>query len=205
MAAPDWRILLIGGHSGAGKTYLANKLVHQLGISALMVDDIRIALQQVTTPSQQPDLHCFLHYQPEQWLEPELIVQDWLRVAQILLKPLSEIMAHHLVVEGSGPLIIEGDGILPALTTANSFTDNGTDPKVQAIFLVEPNEATLLNNLCQRDRNPSPSSRERHKAFARASWLFGQWLSQEASNHQIPVLTPQPRETLLARLFELIS
>ena len=118
-----WRVLLIGGHSGAGKTYLAQELIHHLRIPFLMVDDIRIALQQVTTPAQQPDLHVFLHYQPEHWLQPERIFDDWLRVGRALIKPLKEVIAHHLVVETSGKLIIEGDGILPALATTQTFSE----------------------------------------------------------------------------------
>ena len=49
MNTNDWRALLIGGNSGAGKTNAAKGLVHQLGIPFLMVDDVRIALQQITT------------------------------------------------------------------------------------------------------------------------------------------------------------
>jgi 2-phosphoglycerate kinase len=76
MDTTDWRILIIGGNSGAGKTYLAKELVRQLGIPFLMADDVRIALQQVTTPNQQPDLNVFLNYQSEQWKQSESIVKD---------------------------------------------------------------------------------------------------------------------------------
>ena len=39
-----------------------------------------------------------------------------------MVKPLREIMAHHIVVEGSGTIIIEGDGILPILTKQSAFS-----------------------------------------------------------------------------------
>ena len=60
MSESDWRIILIGGNSGAGKTYLAQKIAEEQRASVLMVDDIRIALQQATTKEQHPDLHVFL-------------------------------------------------------------------------------------------------------------------------------------------------
>jgi 2-phosphoglycerate kinase len=210
MNTNDWRVLLIGGNSGAGKTNAAKELVHQLGIPFLMVDDVRIALQQVTTPTQQPDLHVFLNYQLEQWKQPELIVKDWLRVGNAMIKPLKEIMAHHIVVEGSGKIIIEGDGILPTLATQSTFSDIpefdsiDIEHKIRVVFLIEDDEEVILNNLRQRGRGISSASKEEQVAFARASWLFGQRLDQEARTNQFPVLSAQPNETVIKRLLEII-
>ena len=209
MNTNDWRVLLIGGNSGAGKTYLAKALVRQLGVPFLMADDVRIALQQVTTPKQQPDLHVFLGYQPDQWKQPESIVKDWLRVGNAMVRPLREIMAHHIIVDGSGKMI-EGDSILPSLVSQSTFSEiSGFESidikqKVQAVFLIEDDEDEILNNLQKRDRGISSASREAQEAFTRASKLFGQWLNQEAQTHQIPVLTTRPKETILERLLEII-
>jgi AAA+ superfamily predicted ATPase len=57
---PPWRVLLLGGASGAGKTVLAQSFARHYGVSLLLVDDVRLALQQVATPKQQPALHYFL-------------------------------------------------------------------------------------------------------------------------------------------------
>lgn len=211
MSAGDWRILLLGGNSGAGKTYVAGELVRRLGISSLMVDDVRIALQQLTTPAQQPDLHVFLNYQPEQWRRPAQIVKDWLRVAQVLLKPLRDIMAHHLVVEGSGRIIIEGDGILPALGTRESFSGvpslENVDirQKVRTVFLIEDSEEKIMANLRQRDRGMSVASKEDQAAFAAASWQFGRWLDREARRMRLAVMPAQPNESAVERVLELLA
>jgi 2-phosphoglycerate kinase len=50
-------VLLLGGASGVGKTVLAHKLARHYGVSLLLVDDVRLAIQQVTTPEQHPALH----------------------------------------------------------------------------------------------------------------------------------------------------
>jgi 2-phosphoglycerate kinase len=55
-----WQVLLIGGSSGVGKTHVARQLAHHLSISLLLVDDVRLALQQATTPISHPALHAFL-------------------------------------------------------------------------------------------------------------------------------------------------
>ncbi len=112
---PPWRVLLIGGASGAGKTVLAHNLARHYGVSLLLVDDARLALQQITTPEQQPALHYFLT-RPDVWRQPEdELLAGFVGVADALAPALGVIVAHHLVVAGAGPLIVEGDGIAPSL------------------------------------------------------------------------------------------
>ncbi|MBW6475257.1 MAG: hypothetical protein K0B14_19175 [Anaerolineaceae bacterium] len=210
MEIDNWRVLLIGGNSGAGKTHLAKNLVRRLGVPFLMVDDIRIALQQATTPQQHPDLHVFLKYQPEQWNHAEAIVRDWLRVGHALVKPLRDIIAHHILVESSGKIIIEGDGILPALLNQNTFDEIpdfeniDLSQKACAVFLIEDNEDEIMRNLCKRGRGFISASEEHQSSFVRASWQFGQWLAQEAQRNQITVLKARPKETIVERLGEVI-
>jgi len=210
METNNWRILLISGNSGAGKTYLATELVRRWGIPCLMVDDVRIALQQVTTPEQQPDLHAFLKYRPQQWQQPETIVQDWQRVGQAMVKPLRDIMAHHILVESSGKIIIEGDGILPTLTAQSMFSEMAgfenidLAQKVRAVFLVEDNEVEILRNLRARGRGIGLASAEIQTAFVQASQQYGQWLAQAARLSGLPVLAARPQETVLERLQQVI-
>ena len=35
---------------------------------------------------------------------------------------------------------------------------------------------------------------------AHSKWLYGQWLAQEVARHELPVVQPRPRETLVQRL-----
>ena len=180
-------------------------------MSYLMVDDIRIALQQVTTLRQQPDLHVFLHYQPTEWKNPNKIFEGWLRVGEAMKKPLKAIIAHHVDAPASGRIIIEGDGILPALATQNTlsdlegFTNNNRQNKIKAIFLVEDNEAKILENLRRRGRGFNDGREEEQIAFAHASWLFGKWLRKEAQLYNLPVLAFRPHETTVKRLMEHIQ
>jgi 2-phosphoglycerate kinase len=211
MEINDWRVLLLGGNSGAGKTHLAKALVRRLSIPFVMVDDIRIALQQATTPEQQPDLHVFLNYQPEQWKHPEAIVQDWRRVGRALVKPIRDIMAHHILVESSGKIMIEGDGILPILAKQNTFADVAgfetieLSQKVCAVFLIEDNEAEIQNNLRERGRGFGSASKDVQSAFARASWLYGQWLVQEGQRPPISILRTRPKETVVERVLSIFQ
>jgi 2-phosphoglycerate kinase len=138
-----WRVLLLGGASGVGKTALAHKLARHYGVSLLLVDDVRLALQQVTTAEQQPALHYFLTT-PIVWrqLEEDLLA-GFIGVATAITPALGVIVVHHLVVDGAGPLIIEGDGVAPRLVGKQSpvlphVPDAGLMRYVRALIVDEP-------------------------------------------------------------------
>ena len=46
MSAVDWNVLLIGGHSAAGKTTAAELVGRSLGVQWMMMDDLRLAFQR---------------------------------------------------------------------------------------------------------------------------------------------------------------
>jgi 2-phosphoglycerate kinase len=208
---PEWRVLLVGGSAGVGKTTAARELARRLSISVLLVDDVRLALQEVTTHVEQPDLHRFLSYEAEQWREPKSIHDDWIVVAQAMVPALKVIIAHHVVVGGVGPIIIEGDGILPSLATQQSFSElkhfQGLEPAeaVQAVFLVEGEEEQVWRNLAGRGRGFDEWATDEQRAFAHASWLFGQWLAGEAEAHGLPVVAARPFETCAQRILAAIE
>ena len=195
----EWKVLLIGGSSGVGKTVVARKLAKRLSLSLLLLDDVRLALQQATSDETHPDLHVFLKYQRQKWRNSESIVTDWIAVGNAMTKPLQAMINHHFMVPDVGPIILEGDGILP--TIGRSFT---ASPHVRAVFIVEEEETRLLHNLQARGRGFNELDPAEQEGFAHASWLYGQWLSQQAEKLDLPVLDAQPQGTLLKRLLAAI-
>ena len=195
-----WKVLLIGGSTGVGKTYVARELARQLSVSLLLLDDIRIALQHATTPETKPDLHLFLKYRAEQWRNPDSIVDDWIRVGRAMVKPLEAIIRHHLIVPSVGPVIIEGDGILPE--QGSQFLHQ---KEVCFVFIVEQDEVQLLKNLRLRGRGFNEEGKIEQEAFAHASWLYGQWLARGAEQLGLPVIQAQPQQTLYERLLSSIG
>jgi 2-phosphoglycerate kinase len=204
----DWRVLLIGGSAGVGKTTAAQELARHLSIPLLLADDIRLALQAVTTSAQQPVLHRFLTYRPEQWLDPETIRDDWIAVSEAMLPALRIIMAHHITVPGAGPIIIEGDSILPPLALPRAFSElehpdeRRVQHHVRAVIVREPLEEQILRNLRARGRGFEQRDEAEQRAFARASLLYGNWLETEARAHALPVLLSRPHDTLARRILD---
>ena len=196
----NWKVLLIGGSSGVGKTVIARELANYLSVSLLLLDDVRLALQQATSNETNPELHVFLNYETEQWRNSESICADWITLGKAMAKPLNAIISHHINVPDVGTIIIEGDGILPMANSQFSETKD-----VCTVFIVEENETQLLHNLQSRGRGFNDGNELEQKSFAHASWLYGQWLAQEAKNLELPVINAQPQQTLLERLLSIAA
>ena len=114
-ATPPWRVLLVGGASGVGKTVAARVLARRLGVSQLYVDDIRMAIQRMITPEQHPALFYFL--QPQVWQQPpDALLNGFIGVAKAIVPALEAIIAHHVGVPSVDPVLIEGDVALPPLS-----------------------------------------------------------------------------------------
>ena len=193
-----WKVLLIGGSSGVGKTLVARELAKHLSLSLLLLDDIRLAIQQATSNQTNPEVHVFLNYHTEQWRNSESIYADWIKVGTAMVKPLNAIISHHIIVPDVGAIIIEGDGILPAISS--HFLEPN---EVCTVFIVEQNEKQLLHNLRSRGRGFNDWDIVEQEGFAHASWLYGQWLVQEANKLNLPVIDAQPRQTILERLLSI--
>lgn len=208
--APPWRVLLLGGASGVGKTVLAHKLARHYGVSLLLVDDVRLAIQQVTTPEQHPALHYFLTT-PDVWRQPEDdLLAGFTGVANALAPALGVIVAHHLIVEGAGPLIIEGDGVAPSLVGEQSpllphILDATLMRDVRALFVDEPDENVIFANMLARRRSFERMPPEEQGANAHAAWLYGRWLREQAEKHHAPVIPARSWETLFERTLALLE
>jgi hypothetical protein len=170
---------------------------------------VRLALQQVTTPEQQPALHYFLT-KPDVWRQSEDdLLAGFVGVATTLAPALGVIVAHHLIVDGAGPLIIEGDGIAPSLISDKSpalsdIPDAGLMNDMRAIFVDETDEEVIFANMLARGRGFERMPSEEQCANAHAAWRYGEWLREEAEKSPALVIPARPLETLFERALTLL-
>ena len=181
------QVLLLGGPSGTGKTSVSYRLAQHFRIGITEVDDFQIILERMTTPEEQPVLHYWRTHPEAVNLPPEEIVKLTIAVGQVMAPALEAVITDHL--DYHTPIVLEGDFILPAV--ASLFSES----QVRAIFLYEESEEQLRQNFLQRE--PEHSIQEKR---ARVSWLYGQWLKQEAERVGALALPTRPWNDLFERI-----
>ena len=203
--SPDWKVLLIGGNSGSGKTVVSRSLARRYGVGLAEVDDFRLVLERMTTPEQQPALHRLLVLLDvtTQSLAPSPVARDALiAAAQSVSHALEIVVANHVATDT--PTILEGDGIVPAFAAQRVFAGRDVDRAVRAVFLIEEDKDWLLQNAIDKGRGfeQLPAGFQEH--YIEVSWLYGQWLRREAMEHCVPAIVPRPRETLEERVIDAV-
>jgi 2-phosphoglycerate kinase len=171
-----------------------------------LVDDIRLALQAVTTPAQLPDLHYFTeavkhnHYNI---IPPPEFVEGLIKVGRGISPGLEIIVSHHLNLKI--PLVLEGDGLTPEFAGLARFGGIPADGLVRSVFIYEPEETELYRNMQKRGRGFNEMSETTRQRDVKASWLYGRWLLEEATRFGLPVLETRPQETLLERIIGTVN
>lgn len=196
---PDRGVLLLGGSSGTGKSTVARRIGRRFRIPWLQVDDLRLAFQRakVSLPERTDALYFFL--EAGVWrLPPETLRDALIAVGEVMAPAIEAVIEHHVYQEN--PAVIEGDGILPSLLTRAAVRRCAGRGRVQAVFLVEPDEDALLRSMTARDGGFSRLAAEEQHTEARAGWLYGQWLAGEARRHGLSVLESRPWATLVERV-----
>jgi 2-phosphoglycerate kinase len=196
--ARRWRVLLLGGASGVGKTAVSYRLAQHFGIAICEVDDFHILLERLTTPVQQPAVHFFRAIPAADQLPAAEIFERALDVGRALAPGLEAVIANHL--ETDTPLVMEGDFIHPDLAAQRMFEREANGGRVCAVFLHEPDEQQILSNYLAREPAAGPQTKRAH-----VSWLTDRWLKQEAERHGWPVVPARPWATVLERLIEAVE
>jgi 2-phosphoglycerate kinase len=194
----SWEVLLIGGASGTGKTSVAYRLAHHFAVGITAIDDFQVILERMTTPEQQPVLHFWRTHPDPGTLTAEEIMRQGLDVARAMTPALEAVIADHL--DTKVPIVLEGDFIAPMLAAQSSFDGESNGGRVRAVFLYEPDEAQILDNLSQREPKAGIQAKR-----ARVSWLQGQWLARECEPINMPALPARPWGTLFERVLEAVG
>jgi 2-phosphoglycerate kinase len=201
-AETNWQVLIIGGSSGVGKTLIAQRLAKQAGSLVLPGDDIRLAVQEITTPITHPDIHIFSQSPNFREWPAEVIRDGLIKVARALTPAFEIIVKHHCKARGEGKIVLEGDILLPGFV--KSMQAEISKDAVRGIFLYEKDERVLLNNTLTRSRGIEQFPLEQQQNMGRMSWLYGEWLREEAEGYGLPVITTQPFDNLAERILSKI-
>ncbi len=176
------------GASGVGKSTVSYPLAARLRWPLVEVDDIVEAVQVMTTPEHQPDLHFWATHPDPGQLPVEEIVQLQIRVARALVPAVQAVVANHL--ETKTPVVIEGDYLLPCAPV----------PGVRAVLLHEPDAAQIAANFLVRE--PHAGAQQKRAEVSRG---YDQWLAQQAVAVGVPVVAARPWSTALDRVLAVLE
>ncbi|WP_063803548.1 hypothetical protein [Streptomyces silvensis] len=189
---PGWRVLVVGGASGMGKTGVSRELARRYDVPVVEVDDIVEALLAVTLPEHLPDVHFWRTHPQAAGLAPESVVERQIAIAEALAPAIEAVVANH--VDTDTPVILEGDYVLPGALSGVLPGPATTEGPVRGVFLHEDDTAQVTANYLRREPEAGP---QRHRA--RASVLYGRWLAERARAAGVPVIAPRPWHDLADR------
>ena len=193
---------MIGGVSGGGKSTAAAEIGRRLAIPWIGVDDLRLAFQwsrvSLPEPEETEALYFFLDT-PDVWsLPPERLRDGLIDVGELMAPAIEVVVGNHL--DNAGPVIIEGDGILPSIVERPDVRTGFEAGRVRAVFIDEQDIDRLFENYRDQIRGPSARPDDQLLPEARAKALFSAWLVEEARLRRLPVIPSQPFADLPNRI-----
>lgn len=188
----NWEVLLIGGGSGTGKSYLARQLSEHFKVPLTEVDDIRISLQQIADKEKYPELFTFLdnpNYQNE--MDENVFIQKLIGVGKVVWKSLKVLISKHAFLRET--VIFEGDGIIPELLKEIDLE------KVKAIFLYDDLESIKERQLKRNRHGKISETVEKDALFA---YTFNEVIRKQAEANGFTTIKASPIETLFDRVLK---
>lgn len=187
----------MGGASGVGKTSVSYRLAQHYGVGLTEVDDFQIILERMTSPRQYPALHYWRTHRREalRLTEAEHLGHT-LRYSEVMAKALEPVIGNH--IESRAPVVLEGDLILPMLAVRTMYGDVHASGQVRAVFIYEPDERQIFENYLAREGGQQPRR-------ARMSFLYSEWLREEAGRLGLPTVAARPWDTVLERMTDALE
>ena len=187
----EWRLLLLGGASGVGKSTLARAIARDLNVSWLQVDSIWLALCEATTKETHPLLHLFRDLDGP-WFELDMdeMLAKFLELCCAVSRVLGPLLEHEL--NSNSVAILEGTWITPEF--AARACENS---RVRTVFLDESDPDRLQSAMIARAQGATWN--ERRQMLAELSWRHGEWLRSECKRLGLPLVSAWPHESLSQR------
>ena len=192
----NWKVILIGGSSATGKSYLAKQLSSYYKIPLTEVDDIRITLQQVLDRKSHSDLFFFLDNQDFiNKFDTDELVLKLLKVGSEIWPALKVLIEKHIAC--NEPIIFEGDGIIPDLIAKENFKS------VLPTFIHDTKENILERDIKRsRGKNYNVNLATKQSDF---SFAFGEEIEKQAQEASFTIIEASPIDTLFERTLKTIE
>ncbi len=190
----DWKILLIGGGTGSGKTGLSRALAKRFDANVMEGDDLRWVIEAAVPRGSDPDLHLFVDAGVWQLPLEELLDRTERLSARVCRAAEAVIVRHHTHDQR---FILDAFWVLPAFAAQSTFNGVEMAGEVRSLFLYEDDASSVAERRAGKEPNAAPPTPEAVRlAMFRA---HGALMRRQAEAIGLPVLASTPLETLEAR------
>jgi 2-phosphoglycerate kinase len=184
-------VVLIGGSSSVGKTYLARIWSERLDIQHICVDDLRKQIHD-------PNLHLLEGNEGIWDLPATELLSRLIQEGLALESHLSSLISSSRIAKKG--ILLEGEGVVPKL--ASRFM---TMNEMVSIFIIETNNNRLYQTLYERSHAFRLLAEPRRQQIAEMNSLYGRWLRSQAERYSLPWVSSQPWSTLPERVMDIAA
>jgi hypothetical protein len=169
-------------------------LARELGAGWLQIDSVWLALQEAFPPgSAEHTLLAIDERIRQQSGTPPELVDHQIEASRFVCRALRRAFMFEL--EAHGAVVTDGAWLLPEFMTTVEIEDT----RVAGAIIHEPARERVKAAMASR-RKGARMVAPWHDLSATVSWQFGNRMAEQAQRVGIPVVSAQPRETLLSRL-----
>lgn len=186
----DWKVLLVGGSSGIGKSELTKNLIDKYNVKLIEADDLGCLISAISTSKSYPALNYWFGDEDWSGKSVEDNVDILASIGEELETGLRAVIDYHIKLNKR--VIIEGDFITPQF--ASSFN---TD--VKSIFLFEPIIENIMDNYLKREGGEPQIFR------ANISYEYGLRISNDCKKYGQNLILSRPFHTLFNRVISEIE
>jgi 2-phosphoglycerate kinase len=186
------RLILVGGSAGSGKTTVARSLAGEVGAGWLQLDSLWIAMRAAAGRGSSAFRVLDVADRMRRGGSDEELLAAHVAASEAVCAVLPEVLAFEL---DSRPLLVaDGAWLLPSFVAGLDLPDT----EVRCVFLQHASVDGVTAALAGRLGGRPPQ--ERHVRTNRQIWEYGDWVSDQARVHDLPVLDPLPFATLTDRV-----
>ena len=197
----ETKVILIGGPPCAGKTTLGRNLAIKLGWTLLSIDDLCVAVKEVTTPESHPGLHLMekgRHIEYFTNTDTQKLIQDAIDQQAAIWPSLKRVIGNHATF--GSPIVIDGSMLNQEMVASLEYNN------VKAFWLYVSEEILIQREKLNTEFFGKSSDPEKmfNNFMARSFWYNNQ-VVEDARKYGSQIIHQDGSQTVAILIEKILS